>query len=329
VPFRPELLIRRLVPLCLALLAGGVAASAQSSSGTSSVDLAGFVSEMDRLTTALAGAESRDVSGILTAMPHNYRIRDGEQQFDVPFEDFAQRLATARTRPANWIAQRQELVADLRLVRSEAAALQASRTPRGDPHPTLAKILSRREFAGRRDADWSRELRRRITEWFESLWRRLGGDRVNSRTTAFVLAALAIVVGTTALTVWLIRRSSPTQAPRPGLEAGPTLSSHAWALRAIASARSGDAREAARSGYRAALRRLEEQGIWQIDESRTAREYMRLLKPDNPTRDPFTALVQRFELAWFASRPLTRADLDAVGESLERLGCLATHERAI
>ena len=56
---------------------------------------------------------------------------------------------------------------------------------------------------------------------------------------------------------------------------------------------------------------------------------MRLLKPDNPTRDPFSALVQRFELAWFASRPLSQDDLDAVAESLERLGCLAAHERAI
>ena len=178
---------------------------------------------MDRLTAALAGAEPRDVPGILTAMPHDYRIRDGEQQFDVPFEYFAQRLAAARTRPANWNTQRQELLADLRLVRSEAAALQTARTPRADPHPTLARILSRREFAGGRGGEWSAELRRRISEWFERIWRRLGGDRINSRTTAFVLATLAIVVGTIALAILLIRRSSPTHAPRPGLESGPAL----------------------------------------------------------------------------------------------------------
>ena len=173
---------------------------------------------------------------------------------------------------ANWARQRQELVDDLRVVRSEAAALMATRTPSPDPRATLTAILSRREFAAGRNAEWGAALRRRLTEWLESIWRRLGGDRVNSRTTAFVLATLAIVIGAVSLAVWLIRRSAPAQGPRQGLQTDPVLSSHAWAVRAITAARSGDAREAARSGYRAALRRLEEQGIWQIDQSRTARE---------------------------------------------------------
>ena len=273
-----------MVAWALALLvSGGVVAAAQSPANVSSLDLAGFVSEMDRLTNALAVAEPRDVPRILTTMPHTYQVRDGQQQFDVPFEPFAQRLSAARASVANWATQRQELVGDLRVVRSEAAALMAARTPSPDPRATLTAILSRREFAAGRNAEWGAALRRRLTEWLESIWRRLGGDRVNSRTTAFVLATLAIVIGAVSLAVWLIRRSAPAHGSATGAANGSRLVvACLGGARDRTAARSGDAREAARCGYRAALRRLEEQGIWQIDESRTAREYLRLLKPERP-----------------------------------------------
>jgi hypothetical protein len=318
------------VALPVMLLVSAITTVAQSPANTSSADLAGFVSDMDRLTNAIAHAQPRDVTGILTTMPNAYRVRDGQQEFEVPFERFALRLAAARGPKGEWTSERQRIVDDLRVIRDEAAALHAAPVRKSDPHAALTAILSRREFAALRSSDRRGELRRRVTEWLESLWRRLGGDRVNSRTTAFVLASLAVLIGTVSLAVWMIRRTAPTPGrPTRGLENGPAISSHAWALRAIAAARNGDTREAARCGYRAALRRLEEQGIWQIEESRTAREYLQLLKPGDPARDLFGVLVRRFELAWFARRALTRDDLTAVGDSLERLGCLGPHERAI
>jgi hypothetical protein len=330
VPFRPEYLTLRLVALHLVFLVSAATAVAQSTSSPSSVDLPGFVREMDRLADVIGDAQARDASQILTTIPHAYRVRDGQRAFDVPFEWFARRLAAARDPKGNWTSQREEMAADLRVIRAEAAALLAGSTPSPDPQAALAAILSRREFASRRNAEWSENIRRQITAWLERIWKSLGGDRLNSRTTAFVLACVAILIGTVSLAVWLIRRAAPTAGlPRQGLESGPALSSHAWALRAIAAARNGETHEAARCGYRAALRRLEEQGIWQIEESRTAREYLQLLKPDDPKRDLFGTLVRRFELAWFARRTLTRDDLTAVGDSLERLGCLGAHERAI
>ena len=326
---RPEPVTFRVIALCLMAVLCAAQAVAQSSAHASDVDLPAFVSEMDRLSYVIANASPREAVVILTTMPHTYHVRDGQEEFSVPFERFAQRLAAAHD-AKRWTSERQRILDDLRLVRNEAAARQHWSPSAPDPQPALAAILSRREFRASRNAEWSAELRRWITEWLQGLWRRLGGDRLNSRTTALALASLAILIGTVSFAVWLIRRSTPKAVwPRTGLQPGPALSSHAWAVRAIAAARSGDTRETARCAYRAALGRLEEQGIWQIDEARTAREYLRLLQPEDPKRDLFGALVRRFELAWFARAMLTRDDLIAVGDSLEKLGCLNAHERAI
>jgi hypothetical protein len=48
-------------------------------------------------------------------------------------------------------------------------------------------------------------------------------------------------------------------------------------LRALAAARGGEARDAVRAAFNAALLRLEEEGVWRADESRTPREHLQLL----------------------------------------------------
>src|SRR5262245_27179063 len=96
------------------VLLSAATAIAQPPANTSIVDLAGFVKDMDRLTNAITSAQPRDVTQILKTVPHAYRVRDGQQEFDVPFERFAQRLAAARGQKGEWTSDRQRIVDDLR-----------------------------------------------------------------------------------------------------------------------------------------------------------------------------------------------------------------------
>ena len=84
-----------------------------------------------------------------------------------------------------------------------------------------------------------------------------------------------------------------------------------------------------RCAYNGALRRLEDDGVWRIDQARTPREYVRML-PAGDTRGPaLRELTALFEQVWYGNRAI---DVDAagrVGVSLESLGCLYPADRAI
>jgi len=90
----------------------------------------------------------------------------------------------------------------------------------------------------------------------------------------------------------------------------------------------GDLREAVRCGFHAAVRRLEEQGSWSVDDARTPREYMRLLHGDDPRRTMFGDLTRRFEQVWYGHRSATGEDVRHIAAHLERLGCLRPGEQA-
>jgi hypothetical protein len=145
---------------------------------------------------------------------------------------------------------------------------------------------------------------------------------------AWTISVLALI----ALTVWLVgaltRRSlaASLELGRAPIKRPPARE---WALRALAAARSGDMREAVRCAYHAALSRLEEQGIWQVDESRTPREYLRLLRADDPRRTIVTDLTRQFEQVWYGGRAAGAEATAQLTAHLEHLGCLRGHERAI
>jgi hypothetical protein len=295
------------------------------------IELVAFVDELNRHAATIEQAEPQQVTRILVQMPHAYRVRHGEQAFDVPFERVEQRLLAASKLGGGWPSARHELLEDLRGIRDEAAGLLGTGPSRiAETRSALTEILSRPEFLRSRSPDWRAGIRRRLTEWVQALWERLGGDRVNSRAVGVFVAWTAALAAAIALAVWLSRRTRAA-SPRRGLHIGelPRVSWHEWSMRAVEAVRNGRGREAARCSYRAALSRLEEEGRWRVEDSRTAREYLKLMRPADPHRDVFTALARQFESAWYASRQVTTDDQQRLIDSLERLGCLRPHERAI
>jgi hypothetical protein len=96
-------------------------------------------------------------------------------------------------------------------------------------------------------------------------------------------------------------------------------SAREWARRA---ASVDDVREAVRCAYRAATGRLEEEGVWRVDDARTPREYLRLLPADHRRRGPLADVAGRFEEIWYGARPATPDDRRTVLGRLRELECL-------
>jgi uncharacterized protein DUF4129 len=328
---QPDVRVRSTIALALVIGAFAAQAAAQGSPEPRPLDLPAFIEELDRHADAIERTERPRIARVLVDMPHAYRVRHGDRTFDVPFERIAQRVFAASRTDADWPSARQAAIDDLRRIRDDAAALRDAGTVlTSSGRSALNEILSRREFQRLRSPDWQSGLRRRVTEWLQALWQRLGGDRMNRRSVATLVAWTAALAAIIALAVWFSRRarwSSQASALRIGNV--PRVSSQEWASRAVEALRRGHGREAVRCSYRAALSRLEEQGRWRIDESRTAREYLMLLEASDPFRDVFMGLARQFERAWYASLQVTPHDERLLIEALERLGCLRQHEPAI
>jgi hypothetical protein len=95
------------------------------------------------------------------------------------------------------------------------------------------------------------------------------------------------------------------------------------ALEAVALARAGHVRDAARVAYRAAVRRLEEEGALRADEARTPREYLRLLPSPHRRRPALAALTATFERIWYGSSAAGPDEGDRIVALLQDLECLS------
>jgi hypothetical protein len=194
------------------------------------------------------------------------------------------------------------------------------------PRETLTRVLAQPEFQRGPAALWAEDLRRRITRWIVDLFERMG---MRSGTGGFVATALAWSVGIAALCAlawWLVGRLVGTSRPGGfGFDPAPSQrrSSRWWARAAVDAHTSGDTRQAARCAFRSAVARLEEDGVWRTDDSRTPREYLRLVAPSHRHRPILLDIVTRFELAWYGAARPSPDDGRLLLARLKELGCLA------
>lgn len=217
---------------------------------------------------------------------------------------------------------------------------QSSATAR----PKLDEILSRREFGGSQEKkSWIRELWDRISGWIiDFLFRLFQGVRKSKVVTNTILYSV-IAIGFVALAWALVRvylGASRRESLRLEQPATTVKTSSQWAREAAAAASRGDYRNAVRCGYWAGVYRLSEIGAVDLDESRTPREYLRILArrggasrligPGDSLPDPAVAatratalgeLTRRFESVWYADVPASPQDFDSTAANLEKLEC--------
>lgn len=317
----PEIL-RRLPLIALVLLPAALPSTLSARSFDEPVDARGFVAELDKLASAVAAADQAQVSELRSRLPDTWVVREGPAVFSVSASWLVRPLEEAARDGRAWPAIRSALLAKLAAVRAEAQGAAGSAAGTAEARVALQVVLARSEFAPHRDSGWLTWARQRVAAWLMKLWERIGGGRVGRRGAAIALAWIAVLAALGVLVSWLVRglvrATSETRLHlRPS--ASRRISARAWALRAVSSS---DPREAARCAYHAAVRRLEEEGVWRIDDARTPREYLRLLPSSHGRRGIVADITHRFEQIWYGGRDATEDDRRDVVARLKDLGCL-------
>jgi len=322
--------VRRTVFLLLALAASTPAAA--RSAAAEEVDARAFITTLETLSAAIERATPEDVTRIITTVPSTLRVRTRQQVFDVRLEPIAQSLARARSDPSRWAERRTAILSALRGMTAEAESFQSGSPDTVDLHRSLDAVLARREFTHLRSVPWTTRLRDWVTAAFRRVWKRVAPAGLDMDRLGLTLAWLAALFALSGIAWFLYRttrRSRSSVALNDANELRPLTPAREWALRALAAARDGQTSEAVRCAYRAAVQRLEEQGTWRVDESRTAREYARLLEPADARRVVFHDIVRQFERTVYANSPGAADEAARLIHDLELLGCVRAHETAI
>jgi len=311
-------------------LALGLTARAQSQTATS-ISLESFLTELSRLRTEIGALESSESAAhIVATVPERWRVDFNGGQIDVDARWITVALGDVGRGTKRWDATRAAILVRLARLREESTI--GNHAPSHvDARGALTTILQRDEFQQSAVGRWREQLQQRAGQWLEDLWSRLGGGSGAGRRVAIVLAWLAALGALVGLGFVMARAI----ADRPR-DAVLNLSSRSparprareLALRALREARNGNGREAVRLAYTAAVTRLDEQGAWRLDDARTPREYLRLLRPNDVHRPLFIDLTRRFERIWYGNHPVEPEDASRATAHLEELGCLRPGDRA-
>lgn len=306
-----------------AALLAAIALGVQPAGGAA-IDPPAFIHALERAADATRRAAS--VEEASASIPLRWTVRADAGPIVVDTAWVRQEFAAAT--PESWPSIRLRVANRLDNMRREAA--DAHLDIGGDPRAALADTLATKEFERAQASNWLEQIRSWISEWLLRLFTRIFGASMGNRTIAVAFAWIVGAIALIALALWLGRLMT-RRSPATALELDPAAQrapAREWALRALAAARAGDLREAVRCGFHAAVRRLEEQGSWSVDDARTPREYMRLLHGDDPRRTMFGDLTRRFEQVWYGHRSATGEDVRHIAAHLERLGCLRPGEQA-
>jgi len=189
----------------------------------------------------------------------------------------------------------------------------------------LADVLSRPEFTKR---PLEASLMERALNWLRDKLGSLFPERAQKalgsigRWVVYALAGVAIMLVLIVLVraaLPLLRREAlrPGGGPAPG-HARPETPETLLAL-ADARARAGDSRGAVQALFRWLLLCLHQGGRLDYDPALTNREHLARLKMDGALRAAFEDLSGRFELAWYALRPVGPDEVAAFRERARAL----------
>jgi len=228
--------------------------------------------------------------------------------------------ATAAAKPgivANAGTRLQAMRAEAELYEQPGRADDAARK-------RLDEILSASEF-NRVHAPTTLELlQRRIQAWVANLLRKVNPKIPDIEDLGQWLVWGMIALAAAIAGVWLYRVSQQNlgDGKREIMPFMPSARNwREWLADARASAAKGDWRDAIHFGFWAAVSRLESEGVWPPDKTRTPREYLNAIPGSSLSKEPFAAMTRKFEASWYGSRTTTEADFAQFTAQLERLGC--------
>jgi hypothetical protein len=304
---------------------------AQRERGASTFDLSTYLQELHRVRSSIATAATTEEARAFAAdLADRWWVTVEADVIVVDTRWIDDEVAASVSQQRRWPAVRESI--EQRLATMHASASNPAAVRAHAPRQILESVLARPEFKRSASSTWLEDLRNRFGDWVLRMLNRLTGSGAGGRTVATALAWILSIATLMALAFWLvtmIMRRSAAAVVALGATSRRRTPAREWAIRALGHARAGDIRDAVRCGYRAALCRLDEQGVWTVDESRTPREYLSLLGLDDPRLPALTDLTRQFEQIWYGHRAATADDARMLSTRLERLGCVSGSERAI
>jgi hypothetical protein len=287
----------------------------------------GFVSDLEQLRHDLDQSTAAQAAGLAGRLPACWRVRADRQTMIAESDWLRRALGLPSTTAAQWVDRRTALVRRLDAVIADAREWRvAADTGPERARAQLRSVLTQPEFTRDNRISWTSSLASRLRDWIDQRLRELTGRRL-PLVWAGTLLAWAVAIGVLVLLcVWLWRLRRSPALPLDLRVDAPRLTSSEWAALARAALGRGDAREAVRCGYHAALYRFEEQGLWRVDPARTPREYLRLLPSADARRTIVDEMTRDFERAWYAH---DTPDASRLLAHLERIGCHARPDAAI
>ena len=211
----------------------------------------------------------------------------------------------------------------LKAMRAEAELYEQPSRADDATRKRLDKILSAREFDRVRGPDALERLWQRTQAWIGKQLRKISPKIPDLQDLGqwFVWGMIALAVAIAG--VWLYRVSQQNMSGhREIIPFMPSSRSwREWLADARTRAAQGEWRDAVHFGFWAAVSRLESEGVWPPDKTRTPREYLNAIPGSSQSREPFAAVTRKFEASWYGIRPTTEADFTQFSTHLERLGC--------
>jgi len=278
-----------------------------------------YVADLDALAgavrTALRTPEPAAREEILRnlerELPESWSVIAGDERISVhrgAIDGLLRALEESPGTDARWW----DLMVLLETMAGEGRAAMAPGGPRGeDASLRLAEILSRREFRGLREAGRFERMLEKIIAWIDGMLPLGGVSETPIRILGWILIAGFVVFGM----VWILRAAAggaPRSLGTVSPERPMARDWSSWAQDAAAAARQGRYRDAVRCAYWAAIQKLGVEGVLDLRQERTHREYLQALPAGHPLGHDLGEMTRSFERIWYGGRTATEEDLARV-----------------
>ena len=291
---------------------------------SASFDLQSYITELKRWSALASRLEDHpeQAGALRKQLPDSWSVVVQEQRFSVSTHPLGEAIDRMVRDPGTAARAAQEISDRVEMLLEDARAAYRTSTRNYSPERSmLDQILKQREFRYvHEDAEsetfWD-QLLDRLWQWVAGLLDRAGN---HPKVTNFLRWGVVILLGLILLG-WLAHALTEVSYQRSPALTGGTRAAPArdWTQEARSAAARGEFREAIRLIYGAAVLALGEAGAWQVDRSRTHREYVRLLPADSQRRPHLMALTDCFERVWYGRAQASDSDYEAALAELESL----------
>jgi hypothetical protein len=299
----------------------------EQASGQSALTESQYIDQLERYENQInqLASKPQEAVGFRDSVPETLTVQTtrGDVPVDLAFlRDALNRFLTApATEKPNILAN---AGGRLKAMRAEAGLYEKPDRADAAMRKQLDQILSAREFDRVRGPSPLDLLWQRVRSSIGRVLRKISPKIPDVQDLGQWLVWGMIALAASICGVWLYRVSRQTLEDRTR-EIVPFMPSarnwREWLADARARAAQGDWRDAIHMGFWAGVSRLESEGAWAPDKTRTPREYLNAIPRSSSSREPFTAMTRVFEASWYGSRPTTAADFEQFAIQLERLGC--------